>query len=115
MLEVAAERAAPIEVLGDRERPVLKAVEPAEQDGADAVFEAAAQVLDDLADEPAGLVEHPALHAAAEAEDDLEQIDAGLQPAERLGVGDQLGQAVAVEGVFLDDFDRLAREQLADL
>ena len=67
------------------------------------------------ADDPAGDRQHLALQVAAQREQRPQQLLVGLQPLEDLGIGDQLGHAVAIEGVLFDDLDRVVREELPHL
>ena len=113
VLEVAAHGARCIEVLRHGHWRMAKSIQFAGQRLAHFRFELATDLFDHLANDLARHLENFALQVATQREQRAQQLLVGLQALQRLRIGDELGEAIAIERVLLDDLDRVLRKQLA--
>src|SRR5262249_30736105 len=90
-------------------------VKPAGERLSHLVLQPFAEIVDHGAHDPPHFMQDSRIELTFERKQRLEQRLAGLDASEHLWVAHEFGQAVAVEGVALDDLDRLARNQLAPL
>ena len=105
----------PVEVAGDLQRAAPLPVDPAPEDLANLARQPLPEVLDHLPDQRPRHVQHLGSHQVAKREDGLEQLVTRLHLLQDIRVGDQLGHAVTLQRVPFQHFDRLTREELADV
>src|SRR6185312_14045114 len=111
--EVLVDGAAPVDVAGDAEGARAVAAEGAEDGGAHLGLELLAHLVDDLADDGAGRLAGAVGDEAPGGDEGGDELDVLLQEGEGLGLEEELGQALALDGVLLDEGDDVVAEELA--